>query len=279
MPLLLAEHPAPESANRDAGSPLPFVWSEPGPPADRFAAWSLEDRLAWGSLPGVVAADEVDRAPLLHAFATVHLEEEMRREAMVRDWGAFLRFLRLAAAESGQIVNYAAIAQQTGLSLPTVKSHYQLLEDMFIGVPVPAWSGSRRKNLMSAGKFLLFDLGVRHAAVGLRPNHDTVLADPGPVFEQWVGLELWRRLQYIGGSLHYLRSYDGAEVDYIVEHNRELTPVEVKWTDRSSVGDARHLLTFLAENKQRAKQAFIVCRCSRPLQLHDQVTAIPWFCL
>ena len=28
-----------------------------------------------------------------------------------------------------------------------------------------------------------------------------------------------------------------------------------------------------------AKRGFIVCRCSRPLQLHDQVTAIPWSCL
>ena len=33
----------------------------------------------------------------------------MRREALVKDWGAFLRFLRLAAVESGQIVNDSAI--------------------------------------------------------------------------------------------------------------------------------------------------------------------------
>ena len=75
------------------------------------------------------------------------------------------------------------------------------------------------------------------------------------------------------------RSYDGAEVDYIVEHNGKLTPVEVKWTDRPSLADARHLLTFLDEHQRKAKRAFIVCRCSRPLHLHDQVTAIPWFCL
>ena len=68
-------------------------------------------------------------------------------------------------------------------------------------------------------------------------------------------------------------------MDYIVEYNGELTPVEVKWTDRPCVAGARHLLGFRAENQRKARRGVIVCRCSRPLQLHDQVAAIPWFCL
>lgn len=42
---------------------------------------------------------------MLYAYTQLHLEEEMRREAMVKDWPAFVRFLRLAAVESGQMVN------------------------------------------------------------------------------------------------------------------------------------------------------------------------------
>lgn len=221
-----------------------------------------------------------DRAELLRAFAAVHLEEETRREALVKDWGAFRRFLRLAAVKSGQIVNYSAIAQQVGVTVPTVNNYYQLLEDIFVGVPVPAWSGRRRKNLVSAGRFMLFDLGVRHAAAGVCPSLETVQANPGPIFEQWVGLELWRRLQYLGtGSLHYLHTYAGAEVEYIVEREGELTPVEVKWTENPTVVDAHHMLTFLDEHRKKARQGFIVCRCSRPMQLHNHVTAIPWHCL
>jgi len=64
-------------------------------------------------------------------------------------------------------------ARQTG------KSHYQLLEDMFLGFRLPAHSGSPRKNLLSTDRFLFFDLGIRHAAAGLRPNADVVLANPG----------------------------------------------------------------------------------------------------
>ncbi len=105
-------------------------------------------------------AEPVDRVDLLRAFAVAYLEEEIRREALVKDWGAFLRFLELAARESGQILNYTAIARESGLSLPTVKSHYQLLEDMFIGFHIPAFSGSSRKNLLSTPRFCFFDCSI-----------------------------------------------------------------------------------------------------------------------
>jgi predicted AAA+ superfamily ATPase len=279
-PLTLVEHPAPRHSTPRANSPLPFEWRDGDAPKQPFPEWDLMTRLAFGSLPGVVTAEEKDRRALLRAYAFVHLEEEIRREALVKDWGAFVRFLQLAATESGQILNYAWISQQTGLSQPTVKGHYQLLEDMFVGIRVPAYAKSPRTNLLSTPKFLLFDVGVRHAAAGLSPSRDIVAANPGPVFEQWVGIELWNRLQYLGeGSLYHLRSNHGAEIDFIIEHDRALTPIEVKWTEHPSLNDARHLLTFLDEKPRQAKRGYIICRCPRPLELHEKITALPWFCL
>ena len=38
-------------------------------------------------------------------------------------------------------------------------------------------------------------------------------------------------------------------------------------------------VTFMEEHPKLAKQAYIVCRCPRPMQLHQKVTALPWFCL
>lgn len=279
-PLIMAEHPAIPERIPYAEPPLPLAWSGSAGNARLFPPSDLETRLAFGELPGIVAAEETDRARLLTAFALVHLEEEIRREGLVKDWGAFVRFLELAAAESGQILNYASIAQESGLSQPTVKSHYQLLEDMFVGFRVPVYSGSKRKNLLSTPKFLFFDLGVRHAAAGLKASREIVPVNPGVFFEQWVGIELWKRLQYLGeGRLHYLRTRDGMEIDFLIEFAGKLVPVEVKWTERPSESDARHLQTFLREHPTRCKHAYIVCRCARPQQVCDNVTGLPWFCL
>ena len=279
-PLIMRERPAPEAPlDFDAPPVLKLDWPEARVPR-LFPSADLLTRLAYGELPGVVAIEEASRADVLESYTELHLEEEMRREAMVKDWPAFVRFLRLAAVESGQMVNYHKIAKDVGLSVPTVKGHYQLLEDMFLGFRLPAFSRSPRKNLLSTDRFLFFDLGVRHAAARLRPSREVVQANPGPLFEQWVGIELWKRLQYLrDGSIHYLRTKDGAEVDFIIERGRILTPVEVKWTEYPALTDARHLLTFLGEHPKQAKHGYIICRCPRPLRLHDKITALPWFCL
>lgn len=227
-----------------------------------------------------VAPGDEARGELLRAYCLVCLSEELRREALIRDWAAFARFLQLAAAEAGRIINCAKLAKDAGLAHPTVKNYYQLLEDMFLGFRVTAFSGSPRKSLLSTERFYFFDLGVRNAAAELPLQTATALANPGPLFEQWVGIELWKRLKYLGGGrLHYLRTKAGAEVDFIVEREGAFTPLEVKWTERPTLSDARHLLTFLREHPQTARQAYIICRCDAPLALHEQVTALPWFCL
>ncbi|MBL8725990.1 MAG: ATP-binding protein [Planctomycetes bacterium] len=275
-PLVASERPAPQSSALTPIVPLP--WRKP--PAELFPAADLEARLVFGDLPGIVTAVERDRPALLRSYAMAHLEEEIRREALVKDWAAFLRFLQLAATESGQLVNYAAISRDSGVSQPTVKSYYQLLEDMFVGFSVPAWTRSPRKGVLSTPRFFLFDLGVRHAAANLQVSRATVQANPGPIFEQWVGIELWKRLHYSGqGSLHYLRTKDGAEVDFIVERAGAITAIEVKWTERPNSTDARHLRTFLAEQSGHGHRGILVCRVPRPMQIDEQITAIPWWAL
>lgn len=274
-PLMLAERPGAAGYSPCLEILRAGVHQPSLPPKD-----DLLMRLAFGDLPGIWRASTEIRESLLRAYATIYLEEEIRREGYVKDWGAFINFLRLAAIESGQSLNYAKIARETGLSQPTVKSHYQLLEDMFVGFRVPAFSQSKRKNLLGHARFYLFDMGVRHAAAGLRPCEETVLANPGICFEQWVALELYRRVSYAKeGSLSYFRTRDGMEIDFILEHAGRLTPIEVKWTENPSPKDARHLRTFLHEHPESATQAYVVCRCPRPAQLADNITAIPWWML
>jgi predicted AAA+ superfamily ATPase len=260
--------------NSQALLPLPD-WAENVP--HPFAAMDLASRLAYGALPGIVSAPVEDRADLLKSYAAIYLEEEVRREVASINLGHFSRFLELAALESGQIVNSASIAQRVGVAGKTIQSYYSILEDMFIGFSLPAFSGSVRQGLLSTPRFYFFDLGVRHAAAHTVMDSAAILANPGPFFEQWVGMELWKRLGYQGeGKLSYFRTKSGIEVDFILEQKGKLTPIEVKWTDRPTLSDARHLKNFLADNPKAAARGYIVCRCQHPLELAPNIHAIPW---
>lgn len=244
-----------------------------------FPRRSLENRLVFGDLPGVaLLEDNQDRADLLTSYATAYLEEEVRREASIRDWGHFLRFLKFSAGESGGIVNLTGVSKETGISAPTIKGYYQLLEDMFIGFSIPAFSGSSRKSVLSSPRFFYFDLGVRNAAAGIPLVEGTVNAIAGSLFEQWVGIQLWRKLSYSSaGRLSYYRTTDGAEVDFIIEKGDEIIPVEVKWTEYPSLKDARHLDRFITEHHDRCTRGYLVSRCPYRLALNHRITAIPYW--
>ncbi|MDD3981451.1 MAG: DUF4143 domain-containing protein [Spirochaetia bacterium] len=67
---------------------------------------------------------------------------------------------------------------------------------------------------------------LHNAAAGIPLTIDTVNADPGRLFEHWIGCQLWRELSYEGeGTLSYYRTTDGAEVDFILETNDEILPI------------------------------------------------------
>ena len=277
-PLVMEEHPSKNEFPLSSTFPLKMVFPSISNLC-RFPAWDLAARLTYGSLPGIVTAEEELRSQLLKSYYAVYVEEEVRREVMLRDLSNFARFVRFSAIESGNILNYSSISQETGVSVMTIKSYYQILEDMFIGFSVPAFTGSPRKNLLSTSKFFYFDIGVRNAAAGLKIIPEEILASPGSIFEQWVGIELWKRLKYLGeGSLSHFRTKDGAEIDFIIEHGGKLVPVEVKWTENPSARDARHIVRFIGEQKD-SSEGYVVCRCPRPMKLTDNVTAIPWHCL
>jgi predicted AAA+ superfamily ATPase len=248
------------------------------PKAGGFPGAAIEDLLVWGSLPGLVAEPAARRTATLATYAEVYLEEEIRRESVVRDVGAFARFLNLAALESGQVMNLTGLSQESGVPVATIRNFYQVLEDTFVGYWVGPYGRSERKGILSTPRFVFFDPGVRNAAADLPLSRDLLKTQAGPLFEQWVMLELEARAKYLGRGhrISFWRTRHGAEVDVVVETPGRDIPVEVKWTDKPRPTDARHVELFLDSYPRRARHGFVVCRVARPMKLTDRVTAIPW---
>jgi predicted AAA+ superfamily ATPase len=267
---------APERTDTGVSAILPPL---PVLPTNRgFPAAPIEDLLVWGSLPGITAEPVARRALTLSTYAEVYLEEEIRREAVVRDVGAFSRFLGVAASESGSVMNLAGLSQESGVPVATIRTFYQVLVDTFVGTWIGPYGRSGRKEILSTPRFLFFDLGARNAAAGVPLSRDLLKIAAGSLFEQWVLLELVARSAYLGRGhrVSFWRTRHGAEVDAVVETPRRDIPIEVKWTENPRPTDARHLELFLDAYPQRAKRGFVVCRVARARKLTDRVTALPW---
>ena len=244
----------------------------------RFRSSDIEQVLIWGGLPGIALERGPARTATLETYTEVYLEEEIRREAVVRDVGGFARFLELAALESGQIMNLTGLSQESGVPVSTLRSYYQVLVDTFVGHWILPYGRAGRKRVLATPRFIFFDTGVRNAAARLPISKTLLRTQAGPLFEQWMMAELIRRASYLGRTYRVStwRTTHGVEVDAVVETPREDIPVEAKWTENPRAADARHIERFLDSYPKRARRGFVVCRCPRPRRLTDRVTAIPW---
>ena len=243
-----------------------------------FPRQPLERLLRLGSLPGIRAEHVATAQATLAAYVDHYLEEEIRREALVRDMGPFVVFLRLAAAESGQQVNLARLSQESGVPASTLKNYYQVLVETFVGFWLPVYARRVRKRLLTTPRFYLFDVGVRNAAAEVPLEAQLPDVHAGPLLEHWVAQDLIARAAYRGRGyrVSFWRTVAGAEVDFVWESPQQDIPIEVKWTARPRPSDARHLEAFIVAHPDRARRGLLVCRCARPEQLTERVRAIPW---
>ena len=96
----------------------------------------------------------------LAAYVGDYLKEEIQAEALTRNVGQFSRFLETAALANGEIVQYANLARDGGVSAPTVRTYYEILQDTLLGRFVPGYVRRYKRRVVAAPRFYLFDVGV-----------------------------------------------------------------------------------------------------------------------
>lgn len=157
----------------------------------------LETILNFGSLPKVVqlilGRQLEDAKGVLRAYNTTYIKEEIQAEALMRNVGAFQRFLSVAAQSNGSVIEFANISRECSVPMSTVKEYYSILEDTLLGFFLWPWDRSERKK--ARPKFYFFDTGVVRA-IQDRLNDAATPLEKGALFEQWFINELRRWRDY-----------------------------------------------------------------------------------
>lgn len=209
----------------------------------------VNDAIHWGTLPKIYNLDEnEDKLEYLRAYANTYVREEILQEQIIRNLAPFQRFLQVAAQMDSKIINFANIARDTGTTIPTIQSYYQILEDTLLGYSLPAFNESIRKRQKSSPKFYFFDAGVKRALaeelnIGVRPQ----TSQYGYAFEQLVINEINRLQNYLRKDfrLSYLLTEADVEIDLIIERPGEKrVAIEIKSTNEIREKDVKNLITL-----------------------------------
>lgn len=221
-----------------------------------------------GLIPSIYFSDEPDED--LEAYTGTYLREEIAAEGLTRNIPAFSRFLQVAAACNGQMINYSNIASDAQVPSSTVQEYFQILRDTLIAFDVPAWKKTIKRKPITTSKFYFFDGGV----VRYLQNCSLIKEKSpqiGPAFETYIAHELKSYVDYNNwGKLYYWRSKSGFEVDFILGDN---TAIEVKAKEHI---DARDLKGLRALQEEKKLKNYVVVCLEKRSRVVNGIQILPW---
>ncbi len=254
--------------------------------------WSIIHR---GSYPEL-QNPEVDWSEFYSNYVRTYIERDVRELSAVQDLDAFRRFMIATAARTGEILNYSNIASEVGKDVVTIKNWISILEASGIVYLLEPYSSNVLKRAIKTPKLYFRDTGLAcYLTRWLTEEALAYGAFSGHIFETFVISEILKSFSNKGLDYRYYVSYyrgrdkkrvkkNGeaieveGEIDLIIEENGTLYPIEIKQNPHVSADETSAFLVLdQLEDKKRGMGA-IVCICSQPGILRENILQIPvWY--
>ncbi|MDP3178357.1 MAG: DUF4143 domain-containing protein, partial [Spirochaetaceae bacterium] len=195
------------------------------------------------------------------SYVQTYLQRDIKDLSQVGDELAFLRFLTAVAARTGQMLQYADLARDIGISQPTAKKWLSLLVTSGIVTLVEPWYSNTLTRMIKAPKLYFLDTGIAaYLTRWTTPEALEAGASSGAFFETFVVSEIMKSWYNAGKTppVFYYRDKDRNEIDHILEADGKLHPIEIKKSANPGK-DAIAAFRVLANAGKRVGPGGVVC--------------------
>ena len=255
--------------------------------------WQIIHR---GSFPELYQNPDLDWQQFYASYIKTYLERDVRELSAVQNLDVFRRFMVAVAARTGQMVNYANIADEVGRDAATIRNWFSILEASGIIYLLEPYTPSVLKRAIKTPKVYFRDTGLpSYLTRWLTPETLAYGAMAGSMFETFVISEILKSYSNQGIDYRYCVSYyrgkdkkrirrDGkviqveGEIDFIIEENGVLYPIEIKKnTSETAYAASAFQVLDRVEDKKRGMGA-VISMCPAPGMLRENVLELPvWF--
>ncbi len=227
---------------------------------------------------------ERDWQDFYSSYVATYLERDIN-ELIAADSLTFTKFLTAVAARTGEMLNYTRLADETGVSQPTIKKWISVLERTGIVYILQPYSAGALNRAVRTPKIYFRDTGLAcYLTRWLTPEALKHSAVAGNLFETFVVSEILKSYSNEGKDyrfqIYYYRGKDKRasrenEIDLIIQEDGVLYPVEIKMTGnpKASMGAANPVLDKIPD-RQRG-MGVILCLVDRKLYLRENLIALP----
>ncbi len=189
----------------------------------------LNEYLNFGGYPRVIVeAQLIEKIKIIDEIYKSYLEKDISYLLKVEKTDSFISLIRILSSQIGCLMNILEISNTIDLSQITVKKYMQYAQKTFLIEKISPYFKNLRKEITKAPMIYFIDLGFRNYARGV---FGQILnqEEYGFLFQNFIFQILKEKLRYQGATLHFWRSKDGAEVDFIINQGHKILPLEVKY--------------------------------------------------
>lgn len=199
--------------------------------------------LHYGGFPEPFLAANIDE---YRVWQKTHMDIMLRQDFLdlyaVRSIKSIEIILQLLVPRIASSISYTNLALDLHVDHNTVKKWLLSLENIYAVFRVTPYHHNIARSLLKEPKFYFYDIGR--------------VKDMGARIENLVALSLLKQLHFledtkgIDAHLHYLRTKDGKEVDFLVViDNFPVLAIEVKTSDANISSGLKHFKKFLPETE------------------------------
>ena len=228
-----------------------------------------------GSYPEINSTSNIDWQTFYGSYLQTYIERDIKHLNIVSSEVDFLKFIKVIAARTGQMLNYLDIANEVGISQHIAKNWLDLLIRSDIIYLLPPYFRNINKRILKTPKVYFSDTGLcSYLTDWETPQTLESGAMSGAIFETFVVNEIIKSYKNAGKepNIYYYRDKDKKEIDVIIERNGKLYPIEIKKTANP---DKSMVKNFAVIPNDRLGEGAVVCLVKDDLPLTENVNILP----
>lgn len=230
-----------------------------------------------GSFPHVVTDNGKTWQRFYESYLTTYLERDVRDYLKVDDLMSFRKFIQVAAARSGQMLNYREISKDVGVSEPTIKSWFNVLQATGLVTMVYPYYKNITKRILKTPKFHFTDTGLCcFLTKWVNPDVLEAGAMAGALFETYVVSEIIKSYVHNGmaANIYYYADKEKREVDLLIEQNGLIHPIEIKKS--ASIRNSNFKgFSFLENLKMPIGHGCVICLSKNLISYNQEIDIVP----
>lgn len=216
----------------------------------------LNEYLNFGGYPRVITTSKVhDKILTINEIYQSYLDRDIRPLISGNRPESFSKLIKLLAAQTGQMVNLSILSNMAQISVPALQKYLWVAEKTYFIKLVTPYFNNVTKEITKAPVVYFNDHGMRNFAISAFGNIQRP-QDYGFVFQNLVYNTILQELYGMPFPLHFWRTTDKAEVDFVISRMNDPIAIEVKFSGLKRPSITRSLRSFI--DKYNPAEAWVV---------------------